>query len=119
MPGAAELPPSSVETPSSLSHSPEQSDFLSTGLETPCSRHLSLESPSLSIPDWSRQTLRSLELLNSLRPSQIVPNCPYRSLFMWRLNSSIHSSLEFPISLRPSLEPTNETLKRPKLPLQL
>ena len=31
----------------------------------------------------------------------------------------VRPSLQFPISLRPSLEPTSETLKRPKLQLQL
>ena len=92
MSGTAVLPLSSLELPSSLYHSLEQSSFLSTGLETPCSLHLSLEPPNLSIPDKSRQTLRSLEamnshclsleLLSSLHPSQMPPNCLHHSPMM-------------------------------------
>ena len=46
----------------------------------------------------------SLELLSSLRPSQMPQNCLHRSLMMWSSNSSLRPSLELSISLRPSHE---------------
>ena len=54
-----------------------------------------------------------LESTDSPQPGAAEPLHP--SLFMWRLNSSLRPGLELPISLRPNLESTSETLKRAQI----
>ena len=84
MPWAAKLPPSSLEARSSLSHSlgavgppkyrPEDSVL------TPSQpRAAEFVYPGLELTDSSQPGAAEL-----LPPSQMLPNCLYHSLFMWR-----------------------------------